>query len=183
MIVKTIARKTGLNPSSNGQLMKTALEGGGGLTDGGFATRLAVLHVQRIANGLSRGRAFPAHRGELNLNAAIDDRAFAVRRRTRPSGPFYCRYHGHNMELTDCRRKLRYPSTWDRKRCLGVEYRSSLSMEILSGRIDNLGVGKLMAVCASASSSRRWRRGRSEQASPSHPRRSCRRTGRRPLLL
>jgi hypothetical protein len=39
MIVNTIARKMGLNPSSNGQLIKTALEAGG-LAARRFATQL-----------------------------------------------------------------------------------------------------------------------------------------------
>jgi len=54
MIVKTIAGRIGLNPSSNGQLMKTALEAGG-LAVRRFATRLLGLLPQRVADCL-RGR-------------------------------------------------------------------------------------------------------------------------------
>jgi hypothetical protein len=52
MIVKTIASRIGLNPSSNGQLMKTALETGGLGARRFAARRLLGLCPQRVANSL-----------------------------------------------------------------------------------------------------------------------------------
>jgi hypothetical protein len=51
-IVNTIARKMGLKPPLNGQLIKTALEAGG-LAARRFAAQLLGLRPQRVANGLS----------------------------------------------------------------------------------------------------------------------------------
>jgi hypothetical protein len=75
MTVKTIARKIGLNPSSNGQLMKTDFEAGG-LAVGRFGTRLLGLCPQRVANGLSGGGALAAYRGDLN--SPVHDGAFGL---------------------------------------------------------------------------------------------------------
>jgi hypothetical protein len=92
MVVKTIARKIGLKPSSNGQLKKTDLEAGG-LAVCGFATRLAGLCPQRLANGLSAALASAAApvdvhfmwrpqladpADELVLEAAVNGQASAI---------------------------------------------------------------------------------------------------------
>jgi hypothetical protein len=69
MIVKTIARRIGLNPSSNRQLMKTALETVG-LDARRFATRrLLRLYPQRVADSLGGSGTLAAHRS--NFDAAI----------------------------------------------------------------------------------------------------------------
>jgi hypothetical protein len=81
MIVKTIARRMGLNPSSNGQLMKTDLEAGG-LAVGRFATRLLGLAPQRIEEGLGGGRTLAAYRGDLD--SAVHDRPLGLGRGTDP---------------------------------------------------------------------------------------------------
>src|SRR5579883_1265889 len=78
MTVKTIARKTGLNPSSNGQLMKTALEADG-LAVLGFATRVLGLRPQRVANGFGSGGPPPSVYRK-NLDPPIDERALGLRR-------------------------------------------------------------------------------------------------------
>ena len=41
----------------------------------GLTTRSLGPQPQRLANGLSRSRAFPVRRAEVDSNAAIDDRA------------------------------------------------------------------------------------------------------------
>src|ERR1700728_1553196 len=92
MIAKIIARKIGLNPSSNGQLTKTALEAGG-LAARWFATQLLGLRPECVANGLSRGGTPACYWG--NFDTPIDNRAFEHRRRTLPPGLFhYFRHHG-----------------------------------------------------------------------------------------
>src|SRR6185437_12023212 len=78
MTVKTIARKIGLNPSSNGQLIKTALEAGG-LAVRRFATQMLGLRPQCVAKGLSRGGPPPSVYRK-NLDPPIDDRALGLRR-------------------------------------------------------------------------------------------------------
>src|SRR6185437_6154175 len=77
MIVKTMARKIGLNPSSNGQLIKTALEAGG-LAVRWFATRVLGLRPQRVAKGLSGGGPPPSVYRK-DLDTPIDERALGLR--------------------------------------------------------------------------------------------------------
>jgi hypothetical protein len=65
MIVKTTARRIGLNASSNGQLMKTDCA----VTDlvaRRFATRMPVLGPQGIANGTGSHRTRAAHGSDLD---------------------------------------------------------------------------------------------------------------------
>ncbi len=62
--------ENGLNPSSNGQLMKTALEAGG-LAVRCVATRLLGLRPERVANGFSSGGAPTSYGGDFD--APIDD--------------------------------------------------------------------------------------------------------------
>ena len=86
MIVKTIDRNMGLNPSSNGQLMKTDLEAGG-LGGGPFATLLLGLVPQRVADCLGCRRSF-SHDWEY-LYAMIYDRAIEVVRATFTDSLYY----------------------------------------------------------------------------------------------
>src|SRR6185437_260826 len=87
MIVKTIARKIGLNPSSNGQLTKTALEAGG-LAVRWFATRVLGLRPQRVAKGLSSGGPPPSVYRK-NLDPSIHERALGLRRGALRSRSFH----------------------------------------------------------------------------------------------
>src|SRR5512146_1188701 len=76
MTVKTMARKIGLNPSSNGQLMKTALAAGV-LAVSWFATQMLGLRPQCVAKGLSSGGR-PSSVYRENLDPPIDDRALGL---------------------------------------------------------------------------------------------------------
>jgi hypothetical protein len=98
MIVKTIARKIGRNPSSNGQLMKTALEAGG-LGVRRFTARLLGLCPQRVADSLGGGRTLTAHGS--NLDPAINYRAFGSRRMPGTSILFCSSGHSVNMRFLD----------------------------------------------------------------------------------
>ncbi len=69
-MVKTIARKSGLNSSSKGQLMKTALAAGG-LGLGRLAMRLLGLRPQAVADNLRNWRPLPGLRD--NLDATIQN--------------------------------------------------------------------------------------------------------------
>lgn len=97
MTVKTMARRIGLNPSSNGQLTKTDLEAGG-LAVRGFATGGLGLGPQRVPDGLGDGRA--RARDRRNFDAVIDDRGLGRRGRTSGSRRLFrvCR-HGPNMAV------------------------------------------------------------------------------------
>src|SRR6185437_12686145 len=90
MIAKTIARKTGLYPSSNGHLIKTDLAGCL-LGVCWLTTRVLGHRPQRIANRLSSRRTRPAYR--WNLNAAIDHCALELCRGALWSGFFHCSRH------------------------------------------------------------------------------------------
>ncbi len=81
MTAKIIARKIGLNSSSNGQLTKTALEASG-LAARWFATQLLGLRPKCVADRLSRGGT-PARYGG-NLDAPIDNRPIEHRQRSFP---------------------------------------------------------------------------------------------------
>jgi hypothetical protein len=94
MIAKIIARKIGLNPSSNGQLTKTALEAGG-LAARWLAMRLLGLRPERVANGLSRGGTTAGYRG--NFDTPINHRALEHRRGTLP--PRLFRYFRHDANM------------------------------------------------------------------------------------
>src|SRR5690348_11539264 len=98
MTVKTIARKIGLNPSSNGQLMKTALEAGC-LAVRWFATRELGLRPQRVAKGLSSGGP-PPPVYRKNLDPPIDDRALGLRRGALRIRSFHRLGHGTQYETS-----------------------------------------------------------------------------------
>jgi hypothetical protein len=97
MTAKIIARKIGLNPSSNGQLMKTALEAGG-LAARFFATQLLGLRPQRVANSQGSGGRLTADWGYLD--AAINDRPLELRRGTLRSSLFHCFRHDMQYETS-----------------------------------------------------------------------------------
>ncbi|MCW4460830.1 hypothetical protein OK349_03865 [Sphingomonas sp. BT-65] len=90
MTVKTIARKIGLNPSSNGQLMKTDLEAGG-LRLGGFATRPLGVAPKALTDRLGQRRAPARHWGDLD--SVIDYGAIGLRSPSRASLLFRRRRH------------------------------------------------------------------------------------------
>jgi len=93
MIAKVIARKIGRNPSSNGQLTKTALEGGG-LIVRRLVTQSLELRPERFANGPSSGGTPTAYRG--NFDTSIDNRAIEHHRRTLPPG--FISYFCHDLQ-------------------------------------------------------------------------------------
>ena len=76
MTVKTMARRIGLNSSSNGQLTKTALEAGG-LAVRGFATGGLGLGPQRVPDSLGERGALA--RDRRDLDTVIDDGALCRR--------------------------------------------------------------------------------------------------------
>ena len=96
-MVNTIARRIGLNPSSNGQLMKTALEADG-LAVRRVGTRLLGLRPQRVANSLGGSGALAAHWSDLD--AAIDNRALESGG-ARPFGFFQSSCHELNMRFRE----------------------------------------------------------------------------------
>ena len=69
-MANTIARRSGLNASSKGQLMKTALAAGG-LGPGRLATRPLGLRPQTVADNFRNGRPLPSLRD--NPDATIQD--------------------------------------------------------------------------------------------------------------
>ena len=64
-MANTIARKSGLNSSSKGQLMKTALAAGG-LGLGRLAMRLLGLRPQAVADNLRNRRTLPGLRDDFD---------------------------------------------------------------------------------------------------------------------
>jgi hypothetical protein len=76
MTVKTMARRIGLNPWSNAQLTKMALEAGG-LAVRGFATGGLRLGPQCVPDGLCERGALA--RDRRDLDAVIDDGALCRR--------------------------------------------------------------------------------------------------------
>src|SRR6185312_10787897 len=107
MTVKTIARKIGLNPSSNGQLIKTALEAGG-LAVRRFATQMLGLRPQCVAKGLSRGGPPPSVYRK-NLDPPIDDRALGLRRGALRTRSFH--RLGHETQYETSRSPAQAPFT------------------------------------------------------------------------
>jgi hypothetical protein len=140
--VKTIARKIGLNPSSNGQFTKTALEAGG-LAVRWFATQMLGLRPQCVAKGPSSGGSPSPYRKDLD--PPINDRALDLRRgalRTRT----FCLL-GHETQYETSRPPVQAPAMGSKSQIRSAEasakpliyqrnlrIRESLSSRALHGR-------------------------------------------------
>jgi hypothetical protein len=106
-----------LNPSSNGQLMKTDFEAGG-LGVGQFVTRLLGLCPQSLANGLSGRRALAAYQSDLN--SSVHDGMFRLCRGTCPRGFFAAVMMMRNVGVLCRKRKPDSLCRFAETTCFGV---------------------------------------------------------------